>query len=279
MRCFGSAKENPQESKRLGRGELRAHEALAKAPATASALQETDADNASFEFLRILTGRGLQASPEPQQQMLELEALQLSQSTAVESVMPDDPATASHAQVRRLAEALIAHPRASKSLRQFLGAAVRKDEVRVTVTLPVIGNAVQRLQLEHAKSPKVPQPAHRPLRVYAYDPSLGARLKTLAINEATLDVRWEKDLQPGPIGEYIEVIDVDPASQCCYAPVDLNHPHILTPLGSLTVGSQPAVSSADGVCGGDEDDRTFRGRAWPRRVVGPTREDGGWRKA
>jgi Subtilase family len=228
---FGSAKENAQESKRLGRGELRAHEALAKAPAAASELQETDADNASFEFLRILTGRGLQASPQPQQQMLELEALQFSQSAAVESVMPADPATASDAEVWQLAEALIAHPRASKSLRQALGVAVRRDQVSMPVTPLVIGNAVQRLQLEHAKSPKVPQPAHRPLRVYAYDPSLGARLKTLAINEATLDVRWEKDLQPGPIGEYIEVIDVDPASQCCYAPVDLNHPHILTRSG------------------------------------------------
>jgi hypothetical protein len=228
---FGSAKENAQESKRLGRGELRAHEAFAKAPAAASALQETDADDASFEFLRILTGRGLQASPEPHQRMLELEALQLSQSTAIESVMPADPATASAADLRRVAEALIAHPRASKSLRQALGAAVRQDEVRVTVTLPFTGNAVQRQQLEHAKSPKVRQPAYRPLRVYAYDPSLGARLKTFSINEATLDVRWEADLLPGPIGEYIEVIDVDPASQCCYAPVDLNHPHILTRSG------------------------------------------------
>src|SRR6516165_7466929 len=198
---FGSAKENAQESKRLGRGELRAHEALAQAPAAASTLQETDVDDAPFEFLRILTGCGLQASPEPHEQMLELEALQLSQCAAVESVMPADAATASHAQVRQLAEALIAHPRASKSLRQALGVAVRRDQVSVPVTLPVMGNAVQRLQLEHAKSPKVPQPAYRPLRVYAYDPSLGARLKTLAINEATLDVRWEEDRQPGPIGE------------------------------------------------------------------------------
>jgi hypothetical protein len=69
------------------------------------------------------------------------------------------------------------------------------------------------------------------LRVYAYDPSLGARLDTVRINEATLEVRWEKDLRPGPVGEYIEVVDVDPASQCCYAPVDLNHPHILTRSG------------------------------------------------
>src|SRR5260370_4602442 len=132
---FGSAKENAQESKRLGRGELRAHEALAQAPAAASALQETDADNASFEFLRILTGRGLQAPPDPQQQMLELESLQLSQSAAVGSVMPADAGTASHAQVRRAAAALLAHPRASKSLRQFLCAAVRKCPVTVTATL------------------------------------------------------------------------------------------------------------------------------------------------
>jgi Subtilase family len=228
---FGSAKENPQESRRLGRGELRAHEALAKAPAARSLLQKTDADDASFEFLRILTGRGLQASPDPQQRMLELEALQLSQSAAIESVMPADPATASAADLRQLAGALIAHPRASKSLRRALGAAVRQDEVTVTMTLPVFGNAVQKLQLERARSPKVRQPAYRPLRVYAYDPSLGARLKTFSINVATLNVRWEADLLPGPIGEYIEVIDVDPASQCCYAPVDLNHPHILTESG------------------------------------------------
>src|SRR5258708_32628185 len=38
---FGSAKENAQESKRLGRGELRAHEALAQAPAAPSPLQQT----------------------------------------------------------------------------------------------------------------------------------------------------------------------------------------------------------------------------------------------
>src|SRR2546430_10350630 len=113
---FGSAKENAQESKRLGRGELRAHEALAQAPSAASALQETDADDASFEFLRILTGRGLQASPEPQQQMLELEALQLSQSAAAENGMPADAATASHAEVRGYGQARDGQPPAHKAL-------------------------------------------------------------------------------------------------------------------------------------------------------------------
>jgi quinol monooxygenase YgiN len=60
-----------------------------------------------------------------------------------------------------------------------------------------------------------------------YDPSVGARLDTIDINEAILNVRWES-LWPGPIGEYIEVVDIDPASQCCYAPIDLNDPYLLT---------------------------------------------------
>jgi hypothetical protein len=100
-------------------------------------------------------------------------------------------------------------------------------------------NAIEQLHLEHAVNPCVPTPAYRPLRVYAYDPALGAKLDTVDINEATLDVRWEKDLKPGPIGEYIEVVDVDPASQCCYAPVDLNHPHILTKSGLTPSEASP----------------------------------------
>jgi hypothetical protein len=40
-----------------------------------------------------------------------------------------------------------------------------------------------------------------------------------------------QDLQPGPVGEYLEVVDVDPASKCGYAPVNLNHPHLLAEAG------------------------------------------------
>ena len=35
------------------------------------------------------------------------------------------------------------------------------------------------------------------------------------------------ELLPGPVGEYIEVVDVDPASGCVYDPVDLNDPMLL----------------------------------------------------
>src|SRR5204862_5379980 len=65
------------------------------------------------------------------------------------------------------------------------------------------------------------------LRTYAFDPTLGMRLETAVLNEATLKVRWESDLAPGPIGEYLEVIDHDPATGCFYAPIDLGHPHVL----------------------------------------------------
>jgi len=54
-----------------------------------------------------------------------------------------------------------------------------------------------------------------------------------------VSVPWEKDLKPGPTGEYIEVVDVDPASRCCYAPVDLNHPHLLATDGHSPSEANP----------------------------------------
>jgi hypothetical protein len=47
----------------------------------------------------------------------------------------------------------------------------------------------------------------------------------------TIELPWDwadgHNLRPGPLGEYLEVIDHDPASGCFYPPVDLNHPHLL----------------------------------------------------
>ncbi len=75
--------------------------------------------------------------------------------------------------------------------------------------------------------PRYPVPPYRPLRVYTYDPSIRTRLETAMINETTLQIPWETTLGPGPVGEYLEVIDYDPASDCFYEPLDLNDPHIL----------------------------------------------------
>ncbi|HEV2853094.1 MAG TPA: hypothetical protein VHC97_09855 [Thermoanaerobaculia bacterium] len=70
------------------------------------------------------------------------------------------------------------------------------------------------------------QPPFRKLRVYAFDPSLNWRIDTAVINQMVLQVPWET-LTPGPVGEYLEVVDVDPASGCCYAPVDLDDDYVL----------------------------------------------------
>jgi hypothetical protein len=73
----------------------------------------------------------------------------------------------------------------------------------------------------------VQHPVFRRLRGYAFDPSLSLQLDTAPVNETVFKVCWEKKLDPGPVGEYLEIVDYDPASKSFYAPVDLNHPHIL----------------------------------------------------
>jgi hypothetical protein len=62
-------------------------------------------------------------------------------------------------------------------------------------------------------------------------------LDSLAVNETTLAVPWDDKwddsnrlavaLKPGPIGEYLEVVDIDPASNKIYDPVDLNDKKLL----------------------------------------------------
>lgn len=84
----------------------------------------------------------------------------------------------------------------------------------------------------------IESPVSRRLRVLAFDPSLMTRLETSTINELTLNIPWE-DLEPGPIGEYIEVIDYDPASGVFYHPVDLDHPHHLAQDGLPPSESNP----------------------------------------
>ena len=60
-----------------------------------------------------------------------------------------------------------------------------------------------------------PRPVYRRLRGYAFDPSLSVQLDTAVINETVYKVEWEGKsasngggLEPGPRGEYLEVVDV-----------------------------------------------------------------------
>ena len=90
-----------------------------------------------------------------------------------------------------------------------------------------------------ALKPPIPEPAFRRLRIYAYDPGQQTDPTMFDVSVATVSVPWERHLKPGPIGEYVEVVDVDPASNACYAPVDLNHPTILHESGLAPSESNP----------------------------------------
>ena len=61
----------------------------------------------------------------------------------------------------------------------------------------------------------------RELIGYAFDPSLSLKIDTVDINTITYRIAWE-DLEPGPIGEYVEVIDYDPTIKKFYDPIDLD---------------------------------------------------------
>lgn len=64
-------------------------------------------------------------------------------------------------------------------------------------------------------------PVYRYLRGYSLDPGFSTRLDTAGINEVLYQVPFE-EVQPGPCGEYLEVVDFDPPSGCWYEPVDLS---------------------------------------------------------
>ncbi|HEX2254856.1 MAG TPA: hypothetical protein VHQ65_16445 [Thermoanaerobaculia bacterium] len=79
-----------------------------------------------------------------------------------------------------------------------------------------------------------PTPPARRLRAFAFDPSLATELEASMVNQVTLELAWEgSDGEgrllplPGPVGEYLEVVDVDPPSRSVYAPVDLNQRELL----------------------------------------------------
>jgi len=217
---------SPALGERLGRGMLHAALALDVAPAAEDVLAAQPEDSASFEFLRILMGLGV-APPDARQRMLELEALQLTQqSHELEILMPDPsapPAQMSAADRQRSIDALIAAPGASKTLRDELqrhSSTASPPQVAVPKHL----SPLEQRRLNGAMNPPMQLPATRSLRVFAFDPLLGTRPDTVGLNETTLDLVWEDNLAPGPVGEYLEVVDVDPATGVCYAPVDLNRP-------------------------------------------------------
>ncbi|MHC5539134.1 S8 family serine peptidase, partial [Singulisphaera rosea] len=86
-----------------------------------------------------------------------------------------------------------------------------------------------------------PTPSCRRLRVFSFDPLLAIRLETLEIAKITIEIPWEPEgqLNEGPVGEYLEVIDYDPASGCFYPPVNLSHARLTAQDGLPPSESNP----------------------------------------
>jgi len=86
---------------------------------------------------------------------------------------------------------------------------------------------------------KIPHPPSRRIRVFAFDPSISRHIETSSINIVTIRLPWEEDIAPGPVDDYLEVVDYDPASQMFYPPIDLNDPYLLAQDGLSPSESSP----------------------------------------
>ena len=217
----------------IGQGVLRAEDALNILPAQAAQLAKLPPAKASWSWINVLFGQGgvslAQRMPPAQRDMLALELTQMAQRVrAVDEAIddPERPAEAIPPAARsRYLEAALAEGNPSKPLKaaleSLLGKTSASKSPRASSNRPM------------RRGPRPLAPPKRRLRVYALDPSLGRRLASSALRETVLTLPWDdvpaarEALKPGPVGEYLEVVDVDPASGKVYDPVDLNHPYLL----------------------------------------------------
>ncbi|MBU1286958.1 MAG: S8 family serine peptidase [Alphaproteobacteria bacterium] len=228
---------------KIGRGHLKAADALALKPADLMAsIERLPPDRVSFPLFKVLTGRGITPAEPGRLQMLELEAAQLSQTaseieTALDALDLDDPSSVGSATGLLVLEALADHPAASKALKSTLGAALgrRPQSQPSAQAVPAATFALPDLE----RMPGPPLPQRRRIQIYATDPLAGTRFEDFHLTTATITVPWEADLKPGPVGEYVEVVDVDPASDAAYLPVDLNHPALLANDGYTPTEGHP----------------------------------------
>jgi hypothetical protein len=220
---FDSAKDNNVDPEHFGRGILQAASALAINPVLS--LPKTPGDSDSFAFLRVLTGLG--AAEEPREIMFNVELMQRwLLNKELQALVPDPDAVAKlpEEDLRKFMEAVIEDDHASLFLRQQI--AGRYSLVFGTPMKNPPPRVVAPAQAACNKNVSISDPPFRLLRAYAVDPSLSTRLATASMNEVALKVRWEKDLKPGPTGEYLKVVDKDAAGEE-YDPVDLNDPRLL----------------------------------------------------
>jgi len=225
---FSSAKK--QDATHFGQGILQARAALDIAPQLN--LPKTPEESDSFSFFRVLTGLGVTDMP-GKEAMFNLELTQRwLVNQELQAAVPDPGKDVPMSAIKQFMEAAIHDGKASTALRKHL--ADRYGQVFATAVPGAPPEIVSPPQAACKVTSEISDPPFRRLRVYGVDPSFSTDLDTAPINEVVLNVKWENTLEPGPKGEYVEVIDED-AAGITYAPVNLNDPRLLS-----TDGCQPA---------------------------------------
>lgn len=224
----------PEETReKIGQGILKAHAALQSKPLPAGELRRLPPAEASWSWLDLIFGGGVSLAPGPasaaRRAMLALELTQMAQRVcAVDEAATDIDRSAnqiSPAARNRYLEAALDLGDPSKPLRALL------ERLLARQGPPAVMPASKKATVK--RKVKAPPTPRRRLRVYALDPSVAKKLASAAVNETTLSVPWDDEpvarepLRPGPVGEYLEVVDVDPASDRLYEPVDLNDKTLL----------------------------------------------------
>jgi subtilisin family serine protease len=231
---FTSAKAKGVDPQHFGNGILQANAALSIAPNLT--LRQTPPDNDSFSFFRVITGLGLTETP-PREEMFNLELTQRYLSNkSLQEIIPDPELPVSEADIRKFMDAVIQDDQASLALRKHI--ANRYPSVAGGPVLVAPPAVVAPPRAACNSKTTIPHPPFRRIRTYAVDPSFSTQLETASINEVTLKVRWE-DLDPGPSGEYLQVVDVD-AADVTYPPVDLDDPKLLAQDGCPPAEGNPA---------------------------------------
>lgn len=251
----------PDREKFFGRGVLRADRALAVAPSAAIrrqlVMQETD--SAAFAFFKALRGSVFaisdKASELDDSYNLELTQL-LHRDPNLEEIIgeagPDGlfDGKQNKQRARAFADAVIESPFASRELKRALrskvaagGGPAGKTPLRGApddnLDCPADTLAAGTRLVAGRLKDRTPVPTSRRLRVFAFDPSAGTSLDDCAVKETTIAVPWET-LAPGPSGEYVEVVDHDPASACFYPPVDLENPYLVATDGCTPEEGNPS---------------------------------------
>jgi hypothetical protein len=216
---------------KIGMGVVMANAALDQLPKAQRSLKMTPAARDSWSWADLLFGGTVSAAPAnmASRRMLALELTQMAQHVrSVDQAIANPEAedgSVSQGAINRYLEAALDEGNPSLALKVFLEARLGRTGVVSKANAKAV---VTPKPARIVRTPRPAPPPRRRLRIYALDPTIAKNLDSVSVHEATMSVPWddipatETQLKPGPVGEYLEVIDIDPATRRVYDPVDLN---------------------------------------------------------